>query len=145
MEVERRSRRIRVGDNVDERLTVTNLSTLPKPVLEVEDLTDLPGYSSGMAVSLSSKGFRSWRTQTPARKRGVYTMGPVRVTSIDTFGLFRREKFYGGTDSLVVFPRTYDVSRFTIPAANLSGDSSARRRTHDLTPHASTVREYAFG
>ena len=145
VEVERRSRRIRVGDNVDERVTVTNLSALPKPVLEVEDLTDLPGYSSGMAVSLSSKGFRSWRTQTPARKRGVYTLGPVRVTSIDTFGLFRREKFYGGKDSLVVFPRTYDVSRFTIPAANLSGDSSARRRTHDLTPHASTVREYAFG
>ena len=37
--VERRSRKVNVGDDVEERITVRNLSFLPKPVLEVEDLT----------------------------------------------------------------------------------------------------------
>ncbi|MCI0437616.1 MAG: DUF58 domain-containing protein [Chloroflexi bacterium] len=145
VQVERRSRRVRVGDTVEERITVRNLGILPKPTLEVEDLTDLPGYSSGMATSLAGKSFRSWRTQVPARKRGVYSLGPVRVANTDAFGLFRREKLFCGIDSLIVYPRAYPVPGFTIPAANLSGDSTARKRTHDLTPHASSVREYAFG
>lgn len=143
--VDRRSRRVRVGDDVEERLTIRNLSTLPKPTLEVEDLTDLPGYSSGMAVSLPTKGFRSWRTQMPARRRGVYTLGPVRVSNTDAFGIFRRERFFCDTDQLIVYPRTHYIPEFAIPAADLSGDSSTRRRSHDLTPHASSVREYAFG
>jgi uncharacterized protein (DUF58 family) len=145
VEVDRRTRRANVGDMVEERITVRSLSNLPKPTLEVEDMTDLPGYSSGMAVSLNSKGFRSWRTLTPARKRGVYTMGPVRVANSDPFGIFRRESFFCGTSSLIVYPRTYRIPEFTIPAADLSGDSSTRKRSHDLTPHASSVREYAFG
>ena len=145
VEVDRRSARVRVGDIVDERITVRNRSFIPKPVLEVEDMTDLPGYSSGMAISLPSSGFRSWRTATPARKRGVYSMGPVRVASTDAFGLYRRERFFCGTENLIVYPRTFSLPGFTIPAADLSGESSTRRRSHDLTPHASTVREYAFG
>ena len=143
--VDRRSRRVRVGDDVEERLTIRNLSALPKPTLEVEDLTDLPGYASGMAVSLPTKGFRSWRTQMPARRRGVYTLGPVRVSNTDAFGMFRRERFFCDTEELIVYPRTHYIPEFAIPAADLSGDSSTRRRSHDLTPHASSVREYAFG
>ena len=143
--VERRSRRVRVGDDVDERITIRNHSALPKPTLEVEDLNDLPGYSSGMAVSLATRGFRSWRTRTPARRRGVYTIGPVRISNTDAFGIFRSERELEGTATLTVLPRTYDIPEFAVAAANLSGDSSNRKRSHDLTPHASTVRDYAFG
>ncbi|MCH7786562.1 MAG: DUF58 domain-containing protein [Chloroflexi bacterium] len=145
VEVDRRSRRVRVGDDIEERITIRNLSRLPKPVLEIEDLTDLPGYSSGMALSLSAKSFRSWKTLTPARKRGVYTMGPVRVSNTDALGLFRRDKMYCGTETLIVYPRVYDIPEFSIPAADLSGESSARRRSYTLTPHASSIRDYASG
>ena len=145
VEVDRRSHRVRVGDDVEERITIRNLDRLPKPVLEVEDLTDLPGYSSGMALALGGKSFRSWRTLTPARKRGVYTMGPVQVSATDFLGLFRRSREFCGTDELVVYPRVHDIPGFTIPAADLTGESTARRRSHDLSPHASSVRDYAFG
>ena len=145
VEVDRRSKRVRVGDVVEERIIVRNLSPVPKPMMEVEDLTDLPGYSSGMALSLSGRGFRSWRTASPARKRGAYTMGPVRVVITDAFGLFRRERLFCGTDTLVVYPRTYDLTGFTIPAAYMSGDSTTRKRSLDLTPHAASVRDYSSG
>ena len=143
--IDRRSKRVRVGDDVEERITVNSLSHIPKPVLEIEDLSDLPGYSDGMAVTLEAKGLRTWRSVTPARKRGVYTMGPVRVSNTDPFGLFKRDRLFGDTETLVVYPRIHDIPGFTIPPAHQSGESSARRRSHDLTPHAASIRDYASG
>ena len=55
--VDRRTKRARVGDDIEERITIRNHIPLPKPTLEVEDVTDIPGYSSGQALSLSSRGF----------------------------------------------------------------------------------------
>ena len=145
VEIERRTRRVRVGDDIEERIVVRNNSRLPKPTLEVEDVTDMPGYSNGMALSLSNNSFRSWLARAPARKRGAYTLGPVRVSNTDVFGLFRREREFGGQNSLLVYPRIYDIPEFEIPAAYISGENSARHRSHNLTPHAASVREYSFG
>ena len=143
--VDRRTKRARVGDDIEERITVRNLSSWPKSTLEVEDLTDMPGYSNGRVLSVPTRGFRSWRTLAPARKRGAYTLGPVRVSNTDAFGLFRRDREFGGQDELIVYPRIYDLGDFEMPPGYLTGESSARRRSHDLTPHAASVREYAFG
>ncbi|MDP6071040.1 MAG: DUF58 domain-containing protein [SAR202 cluster bacterium] len=143
--VDRRSQRVRVGDEVEERLTIRNRSKVPKQLLEVEDLSDIPGYSNGRAVTLTAGGFRSWLSLAPARKRGIYTLGPVRVSNTDAFGLFRRERLFGGTDTLIVYPQTHDLPGYNVPSSNISGESSSRRRSHDLTPHAASVREYAFG
>ena len=142
---ERRAKRARVGDDIEERITVRNRSALPKSALEVEDATDMPGYRSGRAVSLPSRSFRSWRSLAPARKRGVYKLGPVRVSGSDPFGLFRSDRDFGEQDDLVVYPRVHELPLFEIPAGFLTGESAARRRSHDLTPHAASVREYAFG
>ena len=145
VEIDRRTRRARVGDEIEERLTVRNRSPLPKSALIVEDVTDMPGYSNGRVLSLPTRGFRSWRTLSPARKRGVYKLGPVRVSNTDAFGLFKRDRDFGEQEDIIVYPRTYDLSDFELPPGYLTGESSARRRSHDLTPHAASVREYAFG
>ena len=143
--VDRRTRRASVGDTVEERIIISNGGKLPKAILEVEDMTDMPGFSGGAAVGIRGLGRRSWLTQTPARKRGLYTLGPVRVSNLDPFGLFYREKYFGSTSPLTVYPRLVTLPEFVLPPADLSGESSMQKRTHDLTPHASSVREYAFG
>ena len=145
VKVNRRTLQARVGDAIEETFTATNESLLPKHSLEVEDVSDLPGYSGGVAVSLRSNGSRSWSTGATARKRGLYTLGPVRVSVSDPFSAFRRERLFGGTDTLTIFPRTHDLPGFEVPSSDLSGDSSTRKRTHAVTPHASSVREYASG
>ena len=145
IKVERRSRRVRVGEEVTERVSVRNRSSIPKPVLEVEDVTDLPEYPSGAAIGLASRARRSWLTSSPARARGVYTMGPVKVANTDVFGLFRRERVFGDAETVIVYPRIVELPDFSIPPANLSGEASARKRAHNLTPHAASVREYASG
>ena len=141
----RRTTQAQVGDSIDESITVHNSSKVPKHALEVKDLTDLPGYTGGMVTSLLGSTANSWEVKIPARKRGQYTLGPVRVSNTDPFGMFRRERLFGDTDTVLVFPRVYDLPNFGIPPSDLSGDSAVRKRTHNVTPQASTIREYAPG
>ena len=143
--VSRRTRQARVGDAVEEVITVHNMGLLPKHALEVEDITDLPAASGGKVVSLWWRASRSWTVRMPARKRGVYTLGPLRVASTDPFGMFRIERLIGDTEDVTVLPQTFDLPGFHVPAADLLGDSSLRKRTHNVTPHASAIRDYAPG
>ena len=124
--IDRRTKRVSVGDFLEERLTVRNKGVFAKPILEIEDLTAIPGYSTGMAVSLSGKSFRSWRVRDVARKRGIYEFGPVKITSTDMLSLFRRESFYGDIDSVYVYPKIYEIPRLLSYTSYLSGERILR-------------------
>ena len=145
VKVEWRTRQARAGDTIEEMISVRNHSKLPKAGLEIDVLTDLPGYTGGMVLNLMGNASTSWKTEAKARKRGLYRLGPVRVSNSDPFGLFRRERLFGEADPLTIFPRTFNLSGFDVPAAELSGDTSMRKRTHQVTPHASSIKEYASG
>ena len=143
--VRRFTRKVQVGDDVVGEVDLQNPSILPRPVLEVRDTTDIPGHSGGVAVTLPGRKSRTTRLSTSARTRGIYNLGPVRVSNTDSFGLFRREKVFGGTESVIVYPRVYDVAGFWMLPTRLAGESSAGKRSHDLTPHAASVRDYSSG
>ncbi|MDA1188702.1 MAG: DUF58 domain-containing protein [Chloroflexi bacterium] len=143
--VDRRRLQVQVGDPLNENITVENLSKLPRPGIVVEDTSDLPGFSTGRVVHLGPSSRQSWIATGTARKRGLYTLGPIRLSCIDPFGLFNTEQIRHGSVSVVVYPKTYEVPEFSMPAALLSGESSLKKRTHDLTPYASSIREYAAG
>ncbi len=143
--VDRRTRRVTAGDTVEEHITVQNTSGLPRPTIEVEDLSELPGFATGNAMGMLPSAAVEWTPTGVARRRGIYMMGPVVARNTDPFGLFHRERTFPYTDSVVVYPRAHDLPGFRVPPANLSGESSLKRRTHDLTPHASSVRDYAPG
>ena len=140
-----RTRQAQVGESIDEAITVTNSSVLPKYALEIQDQTDLPGYTGGIVTGLFGGKIGTWQVKMPARKRGRYILGPLKVSNIDPFGLFRRERQFGGAEPVLVFPRTHDLSEFRVPPSELSGDSSVRRRAHNVTPQVSTIRDYAPG
>ncbi len=140
-----RSRQVRVGDDIEETLTARNQGVIPKHALEIQDQTDVPGGISGAGVNLSSGSSLTWDRKAIARARGMFSLGPIRVTGTDPFGLFRRHKRFGPPVSLMVYPRVYPLPGFEVPAADLFGESATRKRTHNVTPHASTVRDYAFG
>ena len=111
VQVDRRTKKVHVGDLLDERITVRNNGLIPKPVITIEDLSEIPGYSSKRAVTLPSKGFRSWRTNSPARKRGVYKMGPLRLSSSDALGLFEREIYFGEVSEITVYPKIHNLRK----------------------------------
>ena len=142
---ERGALQAQVGDLLREEITVTNESQVPKHALEVRDLTDMPGHEGGAVVSLYGGSSQEWPLEIQARKRGAYSVGPVSIANGDPFGLFRRERRFGDSQEVLVFPRTHNLPEFEIPPADISGDSSVRRRSHTVTPHASSVRDYAPG
>lgn len=142
---ERGTRQALVGDLIKEEITVRNGSPVPKHALEVRDLTNMPGHAGGNVVSLYGGNTQTWPMEIRARKRGAYSLGPVEIANGDPFGLFRRERRFGNPEDVLIFPRTHSLPEFEIPPADISGDSSVRRRSHTVTPHASSVRDYAPG
>ncbi len=143
--VERPTDRLQEGNQFEERLTVVNRSWFTKLWLEVEDPSDLPGHSARRVISVAPRSRRSWRTVSECRRRGLYTMGPVRVGTGDLFGLFRHSRTFGAPQHVLVYPRGVELTGFHVPAAHLPGEGRFRRPTHTITPNAASVREYLPG
>ncbi|MBM3945868.1 MAG: DUF58 domain-containing protein [SAR202 cluster bacterium] len=140
--VERQIRRATVGENIDERITVRNQTPLPKAWLEVRDLTAMRSNTSGMVISLGARGFRSWQAKLKAERRGVYLLGPVRVSSADPLGLFTLSRDFLEPEELVVYPRTVALQHLRLLATETIGEGSIRLRSPQVTPHAASIREY---
>jgi uncharacterized protein (DUF58 family) len=145
VEVDRPHDRLQVGDLFEERITVHNKNWFTKLWLEVEDLSELPGHTPRRVISLGPRARRSWRSVSECRRRGVYEIGPVRITSSDLFGLFRRSRTFGLKQSVLVYPRAVQMPRFWAPPAMLPGESRVRRPAFSVTPNAASVRKYQPG
>lgn len=145
LEVTRLVDRAQVGQMADELIVVRNPSWLPRIWLEVDDPSDLPGARPRRVVSLGGRRRTSWRSQTLLTRRGVYNVGPLRVSSSDPFGLFKQSQSYGSRSQIIVYPPFIDLPHFTVPPASLPGEGRFRKRTHYVTPNASGVRDYVWG
>ena len=141
-----RSRRAQVGQYVEERFAVRNLSLFPKLWLEIDDQSTLPGHHAGRVVnSLAGRKQRGWQVRTYARRRGRYTLGPITLATGDPLGLFRFERHLPATSSMVVYPATIDLPRFEPPIGQLVGGEALRLRTQYVTTNVSGVRDYVPG
>jgi uncharacterized protein (DUF58 family) len=142
---DRSADRLQEGGEFEERITVKNNSWFGKIWLEVEDRSEMPGHRARRVVTLGARGTKTWRVRSTIKRRGLYEVGPVSVTTGDPFGLFRHTRTYGRTQNVLVYPRAVELPNFSVPAANLPGEGRFRRRTHYVTPNASGVRPYEFG
>jgi uncharacterized protein (DUF58 family) len=137
--------RLQEGQEYSERITVKNLGWFTKLWLEVEDPSDMPGHSASQIITLGPRESRSWKTTTPCRRRGLFSIGPVRITTGDPFGFFRFTTTYGRPQNILIYPRATELPNFYVPPANLPGEGRFRKRTHYVTPNASGVRLYEPG
>lgn len=141
-----RSLRSQVGQVFEERYEVTNSSRLPRLWLEIRDESDLPASRGSQVLSLiGGRESRSYLVRTRLMERGVFSLGPTRLQSGDLFGLFQVSEVFQPEDSLLVYPMMVDVQAFPSPLGWLSGGEALRRRTHQITPNAAGVRDYATG
>lgn len=141
-----RTRRGQVGRPIEEHFQISNHGLLPKLWVEVLDHSTLPNHHASHVVP--AMGIRSryeWPAETVCIARGEFTLGPMSITSGDPFGLFVSTKHIEATRRIVVYPPTYRVEKFPLPASNISGGEAQRRRTHYVTTNAAGVRDYAYG
>jgi uncharacterized protein (DUF58 family) len=137
--------RLQEGQTYQERITVRNLSWMTKLWLEVEDPSDLPGHTGRQIITLGPRESRTWRISTLCRRRGLFSIGPIIITTGDPFGFFKYTKRYGRPQNILVYPQATELPNFYVPPANLPGEGRFRRRTHYVTPNASGVRNYEPG
>lgn len=142
---ERPQDRLQEGQEFVERITVKNLSWFSKLWLEVTEPSDMPGHRPGQVITLGPREARGWRANTYCELRGLYSIGPVTITTGDPFGFFKYTKTYGRPQSILIYPRATELPNFYVPPANLPGEGKFRKRTHYVTPNASGVREYEWG
>ncbi|MFA7248725.1 MAG: DUF58 domain-containing protein [Dehalococcoidia bacterium] len=145
VEVHRTTQRVTQGQPIEGRITIRSRSVLPKVWLEVEDPSSVPGHNAKRVLTLSSRGVASWDYRTRTRVRGLYTLGPVRVTASDPFGFFHMTRTFGDPATILVYPNAPDLPNFYVPPANLPGEGRIRRRTHNVTPNVAGVRPYEPG
>jgi uncharacterized protein (DUF58 family) len=143
--VDRRTTRAQVGQEAVEVIEVRNRDVLPKLWVEVEDPAELPRHRSRRVVIIPPRRSRNWMVTTLLTRRGLYDWGPLRVTTTDPFGMFRRVRSIGGASQILVYPPVVDLPHFQAPPANLPGEGRFRRRTYYVTPNAAGIRQYAPG
>jgi uncharacterized protein (DUF58 family) len=142
---DRHGDRLQVGAQFEERITVKNRSWFAKVWLEVDDPSEMPGHDGRRVLTVPAKSERSFRVVSTIERRGLYSVGPVEITTGDPFGLFRHRRAFGRAQNVLVYPRAAELPNFNVPAASLPGEGRFRRRTHYVTPNAAGVRPYEFG
>jgi uncharacterized protein (DUF58 family) len=141
-----RTLRAQVGQIFEERFEVQNLNRFPRLWLEIQDRSTLPGADgSRVLMMIRGRQGRSYLARVRLTKRGVFPLGPTVLATGDLFGLFPREQAIEEKDSLLVYPMMVDVRGFPNPPGLLPGGEALRRRTHQVTPNASGVRDYVTG
>lgn len=141
-----RTLRSQVGQIFEEQYEIRNTGRLPRLWIEVRDESNLPGTrGSHVLTMIGARESRSYLARTRLTERGVFPLGPTIIGSGDLFGLFPVSRIIKNQDSLLVYPMIVNVQGFPNPPGLLPGGEALRRRTPQITPNASGIREYNPG
>jgi len=157
------------GDETELVLRLTNRKILPLAWLSVvdpirysvirasRDLQQLLRFSEGVEIQgnlsvalVNSAAVGPFQTlvrtfRVEALQRGVYSLGPARVTSGDPFGLFPRSKVIDDTLTITVYPRVYRPDDIDFPFREALGTILARRSLYEDPTLIAGSREYRHG
>ncbi len=135
-----------VGDELEERFTVINDSPLPGLWLEVEDHSDLPGYTAGRVTSIGGNESMEWKTEGICNRRGLFNLGPTTLRSGDPLGLCSLELSHPNATILLVLPPVLPLPAIEIASGGRAGEGRhSRRAALETTVGVETVREYVPG
>ncbi|HEX5807317.1 MAG TPA: DUF58 domain-containing protein [Anaerolineales bacterium] len=146
--VERTARSLRasVGDIFEEHFEVSNQSWLPKLWLEVANQSTIPHATGSRVLTfLRGRQKRIYTARTWLINRGGFPLGPTTITAGDPFGIFRVSESFPATTHVMVLPMIFPIEEFVTPPGLLPGGNAIRRKSLDITPHASGIRDYVPG
>lgn len=148
------------GEETDLAMEVVNAKPLPLAWLITVDefpraLSMLQGqvYRTGnpkrrvLVNTLSLRWYervtRHYRLQ--ASQRGVWSFGPVQLSSGDIFGFSIQRHSLKESQTVVVYPKLVPIAKLGLPATNPFGDYRTRRRVLEDPLRLMGTREYVTG
>ena len=140
--------RLFFGETATMTVEVRSQSKLPTPWLVVHDQVPAAlAPNGGVAQALALPAARSAQItyEIVGCSRGCHTIGPLRLSTGDIFGLAQRELQAPIYQTLIVYPRLLPLGSLDLPSVALAGDLRARRRLLGDPARVQGVREYAQG
>jgi uncharacterized protein (DUF58 family) len=136
---------VHVGDLLEERFTMVNGAILPVVWVEIDDGSDLPGYSARSVRSADGRQTVRWRTEGICRQRGLFSLGPWRARTGDPLGLFQVSLDYPQSRTILVYPPIVHLPTLRLPRGAATGAGRTSRRALEITTNAAGVRGYVPG
>lgn len=134
-----------VGDELEERFTLTARGKLPALWVEIRDHSTLPGYRADLATGVGGESETAWRTREVCARRGVFALGPTEMRSGTPFGLYALEWKYSAQEHLVVMPAVVPLPGVEVAPGGRAREGRRRASTLEPTVSAASAREYAPG
>ena len=137
---------MQVGDELEERISLENFSTLPVLWAEFVDHADLPGHNVASVRATEMLGSRRWTARAICTKRGVYQLGPWELQLGDPFGLFLVRHTYTESQEILVYPPLAQLPRHLLPTSGALGEHRPLHQALNAnTVNAISPRQYQPG
>ena len=135
-----------VGDRLEERFILSNAGWAPATWLEVQDRSDLPGYTASRIITLEAEGFSEWHTRGVCTRRGLFTIGPANLACTDPLGLYDVSLPISDSAVLLVLPPVLPLPAIEVASGGRAGEGHRHRRSAlETTVSVQTVRPYVEG
>ena len=134
-----------VGDRLEERLTLTNSASLPAVWVQIQDHSDLPGYSISQVRPADGNSITTWRLTGQCNRRGLFSLGPTTLLTSDPLGLYTVELYDPRSVQLMVTPPVVPLPYIQVAPGGMAGEGRPRPNAPERTVSASSVREYLPG
>jgi uncharacterized protein (DUF58 family) len=136
---------VHVGDLLEERFSMHNGAFVPAPWVEIDDESDLPGYTARSVRSAAGGQTVRWRTEGTCRQRGLFTLGPWQARTSDPLGLFQVTFHHPQTQSILVYPPIVHLPGLRLPRGAATGTGRTSQPALEVTANAAGIRSYAPG
>jgi uncharacterized protein (DUF58 family) len=140
--------RIFPGQELSVRLTFKNTGWLPIVWLQFSEalpveLGRIDGFRK--VLTIGPYGSAIYEYSLVPKKRGYYTVGPVRLHSGDVMGMMGEAVREGKSDSLVVYPHVVALSKLVLPSRSPMGNLRHHLPIFEDPTRITGKREYVAG
>ncbi|HEX7474967.1 MAG TPA: DUF58 domain-containing protein [Dehalococcoidales bacterium] len=138
-------RKNQIGDILENSLKLTNRSKIPKLMLKVQEITDLPGYSNIATANISPGSSLNLQSKVVCSKRGRYSLGTYVMSISDPLGLFEQSRKFGKPQSILIYPKAFDLPFFDPLTYISNGYGAGKWLSSQISPNVASIREYVSG
>ena len=96
-------------------------------------------------TGVEGRSHTEWRTESVCSHRGLFTIGPTRLTTGDPFGIFTLQIQDPASRLVIVVPPIVPLPAIEVAPGGRSGSGRPRQNAPERTVSASTVRQYVPG
>lgn len=143
------SHRVFFGEKIPVEIEIVNTSLMPVVWLQYNESLPVELVTGqrkiNEVVSLPPKGTITFQYVLDGRKRGVYAVGPLTLTSGDIFGLGETKTRYIASDFLVVYPRIVAFNRVALPSRSPMGSLRDTQPMYEDPTRVRGKRDYVSG